>query len=363
MSYKHRSGFTIVELLIVIVVIAILAALSIVAYTGIQQRATDAAIASKESQVRKKLEAYKVEHEAYPASQSAFDTLVGQQPSDKYYTTYTSSSPYATYTITTADGSSSALACASGFIPVPGNSTLGTSDFCVMKYEAKNVGGVATSQAASSPWVNISQTGAITTAQAACSGCHLITEAEWMTIAANVLSVSSNWSGGSVGSGFIYSGHNDGNPNNALVASSDNNDGFYGTGNAQGNGTNQRRTLTLTNGEVIWDFAGNVMEWTNASITGAQPSNGTAGYAWRQYAVIVNWGNLPASSRPSSVGAGSYTSSHGIGNIYSNNDEAGARAFLRGGYWSIGSSAGVLSLFLGHSSSVSYIDMGFRVAQ
>lgn len=39
---RSISGFTIVELLIVIVVIAILAAISIVAYTGIQARANDA---------------------------------------------------------------------------------------------------------------------------------------------------------------------------------------------------------------------------------------------------------------------------------------------------------------------------------
>ncbi|MCA9336234.1 prepilin-type N-terminal cleavage/methylation domain-containing protein, partial [Candidatus Saccharibacteria bacterium] len=39
---KHRlSGFTIVELLIVIVVLAILAAITIVAYNGIQQRSRD----------------------------------------------------------------------------------------------------------------------------------------------------------------------------------------------------------------------------------------------------------------------------------------------------------------------------------
>lgn len=42
-TQKKLSGFTIVELLIVIVVIAILAAITIVAYNGIQQRARDSA--------------------------------------------------------------------------------------------------------------------------------------------------------------------------------------------------------------------------------------------------------------------------------------------------------------------------------
>lgn len=45
-GYGKREGFTIVELLIVIVVIAILATISIVAYSGIQDRAHDSAIQS-----------------------------------------------------------------------------------------------------------------------------------------------------------------------------------------------------------------------------------------------------------------------------------------------------------------------------
>lgn len=56
----HR-GFTIVELLIVIVVIAILAAITIVAYNGIQTRAKAASTQSVVSSVIKKVEIYRSE--------------------------------------------------------------------------------------------------------------------------------------------------------------------------------------------------------------------------------------------------------------------------------------------------------------
>ena len=68
---KSLRGFTIVELLIVIVVIAILAAISVVAYTGIQNRAHDATLASTMSQLQKSIELYKAQHGQYPQTHTS----------------------------------------------------------------------------------------------------------------------------------------------------------------------------------------------------------------------------------------------------------------------------------------------------
>ena len=65
---SSRSAFTIVELLIVIVVIAILAAISIVAYNGIQERARSAAIKSDLAQVSKQLKIFQATNGKYPTT-------------------------------------------------------------------------------------------------------------------------------------------------------------------------------------------------------------------------------------------------------------------------------------------------------
>ena len=61
-----RGGFTIVELLIVIVVIAILAAISVVAYTGIQDRARYTEALSNLTSIDKAIGMYHAQHGNYP---------------------------------------------------------------------------------------------------------------------------------------------------------------------------------------------------------------------------------------------------------------------------------------------------------
>ena len=63
---RKTSGFTIVELLIVIVVIGILAAITIVAYNGIQNRANATAAEALAVDAVKKAEAYNAVKGVYP---------------------------------------------------------------------------------------------------------------------------------------------------------------------------------------------------------------------------------------------------------------------------------------------------------
>lgn len=70
---KGRGGFTIVELLIVIVVIGILAAITVVAYNGIQDRAKRASMTSALAQHSKKIASHRAFNglEEYPATKEA----------------------------------------------------------------------------------------------------------------------------------------------------------------------------------------------------------------------------------------------------------------------------------------------------
>jgi len=72
---KTKSqGFTIVELLIVVVVIAILAAITIVSYNGITNRANASSAKSTASSMQKKIELYQADKGRYPISLAEMST-------------------------------------------------------------------------------------------------------------------------------------------------------------------------------------------------------------------------------------------------------------------------------------------------
>lgn len=83
-NVKKDRGFTIVELLIVIVVIGILAAITIVAYNGVQNRAKTTSAQSTAQTVAKKIEAYNAEETGYPLLSTA---LTNAATTKTYYLT------------------------------------------------------------------------------------------------------------------------------------------------------------------------------------------------------------------------------------------------------------------------------------
>ena len=76
-SQGKQKGFTIVELLIVIVVIGILAAISIVAYTGITKQANINSAKSNASNVADAANAINAQSGSYPANGASFTNTTG----------------------------------------------------------------------------------------------------------------------------------------------------------------------------------------------------------------------------------------------------------------------------------------------
>ena len=285
------------------------------------------------------------------------------------------------------------------YVKVPGNTAFGTSDFYVMKYDAKCVRAsdnapltspdtgyhtysdygqpctgsnyYAASAPDGYPVANITHTTALS--YCAALGAHLLTNDEYMTIVRNAEQVSSNWSGGSPGSGFMYSGHNDNAPAYALTADSNDANGYAGETNTGGN---QRRTFTLSNGSVVWDFAGNVWQHVQRSVmnsgdlttTMAPParSDGAASWDWGQYGssltpYVSAWSvDVPrATMGPSNT---SWNSSQGVGQVYTYGTgvNQGTTVFVRGGTWYYGAGAGAFAAYLNLGAGNTSVSVGFR---
>lgn len=331
--------------------------------------------------------------------------------------------------------------CPNGFIKVPGNPLYNTSDFCVMKYDAKcasssdpTQGLQPDNQSACSgtmngkyegvyknngpgcscrgdkqivstpsgfpvtfiPMDNSSQDNAKAYCQA--QGWHLMTNPEWMTIARSVEQVADNWcdrDGSNCGSApgapgkILANGHNDSNNEpaagagavGALIAGNDNQPCFGTTidgSNVCGGKGSQKRTLALSDGELIWDFAGNVWQWVDATIARRdQPQSKTknildSGWKWSDFTpgvlptVITDNGKEPAlgydAFRPSNP---SWNSNNGVGRIYhfsaADDTDTTQYGFIRGGNWRHGYDSGAFCIHLSPVPTKPNIDdVGFR---
>jgi hypothetical protein len=297
----------------------------------------------------------------------------------------TSSLAMAAYTIyansTNAQGTASACStpslaytvtqCPTGYEIVPANGGLGVNLFCVMKYEAKNVSNVPVSQPANSPWASISVTNAKTACTSLGSKYDLISNPEWMTIARDAENVSTNWSGGSVGSGMLPIGNSDGTPLNSLSVTNtadpynqtgNNNTQSWGVDIFAPHGGEQRRIINLSNGSVIWDFSGNIEEWVDWNIApGYQGSPTTCSTGWSNIQLQgVNCTGLTAADySPTQT---TYTSANGIGKFLFEST-AGQGTIIRGGSYSDGidGPVGIFNLGIWYSSLTgAESNIGFR---
>lgn len=117
--YKRQKGFTIVELLIVIVVIGILAAITIVAYGGIQSKARVAAVSAALSQASQKLAVYQVDNGNYPTSLATIGLVNSTSVSYSY--NYDNSVTPSTYCLTATTTGTSYSATNSKTAPQSGD--------------------------------------------------------------------------------------------------------------------------------------------------------------------------------------------------------------------------------------------------
>jgi hypothetical protein len=252
--------------------------------------------------------------------------------------------------------------CPPHYILVPHKLPYTTRDFCVGKYETKELSESMNFAPSPSraPVVSIRRdyvnapfnVGMRVNCQGQGPGFDLISNDQWQTIARDIAGVDSNWSGGVAYSGELNRGHSDGAPANSLAASTDD-DPCFGTGETCSASVwnSQRRTHTLSNGNVIWDFAGNVHEYvSNVSTISPGASDYAANFNSGDYRQ-TSYGHdsfcaLPSVSPYCGYGYGIVATASG--------------AVARGGDYDDGVDAGVFAAKLDINGTSNYSTVGSR---
>jgi hypothetical protein len=135
--------------------------------------------------------------------------------------------------------------------------------------------------------------------------------------------------------------------------------GYYGTGNgfstayvAGGATRSQLRTQVLSNGNIIWDFAGSLWEWTDMWCDTTSWTN-TGWVEWSN-ASVTDWGKLvggPSGALTSANGVGTTSGCNGNGN-----------PMRRGASWADGNGSGIYATAMDTSAAGVHGRYGFRCA-
>ncbi len=320
-NFKQKTkGFTIIELVIVIVIIGILGAISFVVYNGITNRAKRVAMEAEADKLTKKLAIYRADNDTYPKSLKTkecndlneselcfnsdyfidygiFDHGNDDPTDDGYWFEIWPTDEDGEFCKEEHcgggiigwddgdgdgggnDGGGDAVPglpehCPEGFIPVPGSAFYKQPGFCVMKYEASNLNGKAVSRYDLPSWGSVTNNQARTSATTACSGCKLMTLSQWMTLARDIIQVDENWTSEEAFKDNLYVGFStisyiNGHITPPLLKSKDDENGYFGIFNSGEEEVFalQRRTLFLSNGKVIWDLAGHFAEQIDYTIS------------------------------------------------------------------------------------------------